>query len=58
MAKQWLGFVLVLMSLGVLVASGNLAGLPVLLAMAAASGYLIVRAANRHSRLLPQRKRR
>ena len=58
MAKQWLGFVLVLMSLVVLVASGNLAGLPVLLALAAASGYLIVRAANRHGALLPQRKKR
>jgi hypothetical protein len=58
MAKQWFGFGLVLMSLVVLAASGNLAGLPVLLLLAAVTGYLIVRVANRHGALLPQRKKR
>lgn len=56
MAKQWLGFGLVLMSLIVLAASGNLAGLPVLLPLAAGTGYMIVRVANRT--LLLQGKKR
>jgi hypothetical protein len=58
MAKQWMGFALVLVSLSVLVVSGNLAAIPVLLPFAVVTGYLIVRLANRHSALLPQRKKR
>jgi hypothetical protein len=49
MAKQWMGFALVLVSLSVLVVSGNLAAIPVLLPFAVVTGYLAVRLANHHA---------